>query len=627
MPLPASGYSYLGYLHSKESTTATLRPSLTVVYQVAPNAATLTSPNGGEVWNASHSITWNPPLDIYNYGNTLVSGSKVGSSSALQVGQVFTTETGTTEKLKNVDFYVTGVEGVGSVPIQLYATSGGLPTGSPLASTSVNINTYGNYSANFNYSLAASTTYAIVFGNSAPTSTIVYIGTTNIQMPYEGNKVQRTGTGAYTQTLTDDLSIQLGVVKQIHQYHIQISSDNGTSWTDVVALTAPGATLFTYDFSAVTATAQAKVRVRTHTNGLYSGWDTSDAVFTIGSNQTPTAPTALTPGSTNSGTPQTAAAAPVLAWTFSDPNVGDTQSALQIVVYNGVSVVHDSGWVNSSASSYTVPNGTLSRNVVYNWKVRTKDYSGAISPYSSLYYVKTNRLPTPTLTSYTDSQTLTTNNLTFTWTYSDPEGQAQAQYRLTGSQDNWATIGYDSGTVNGAALTHSTPLLGSGTWKFKLVVNDGIEWSTAVYRNNLVLPNAFEPNETSGQAFPVNYNQNYTSLINSVSDQDYFAYTAAGTGVNRVTLQVPAGLNYDIQVYDDSLSLIAAGVRGTGSAENVLYDVTSGHTYYIRIVGVGGDYHASQTYTFHLSRLAQVYRTEYEYDANGNLETKTTVAE
>lgn len=342
--------------------------------------------------------------------------------------------------------------------------------------------------------------------------------------------------------------------------------------------------------------------------------------------QAPYAPSGTSPGSTVSTSPVMTSLTPTLKWTFSDPDAGDTQSAYEVIIYNaaGTAVISDSGWVSSSATSYTVPDGKLTRGTTYSWIVKVKDSKGAISPNSALLYIRINTLPILSITSYTDGQQVSDNVLNFAWTYNDADGQAQTAYQILGSQNNWATVAYNSGVVNTSAASMSTQPLASGTWSFKVLVSDGIDWSVAATRNNLTLPNAFEPNDTSAQAFPVNYGQSYSSLINTATDVDFFKYTASATGVDRITMNVPSGLNYDVYIYDSSLNLIAAGVKSAGIAENVLYDVTAGSTYYIKIVGAGGNYSASVPYSFTVNKLSMQLQTNYQYDSNGNITGKTT---
>jgi len=347
---------------------------------------------------------------------------------------------------------------------------------------------------------------------------------------------------------------------------------------------------------------------------------------TITVEQAPYAPLNVSPGSATSTTPVLISPTPTLSWTFSDPDAGDSQSAYDVLIYNsnGTSLIRDSGWINSSANSYTVPAGTLTSGTTYSWIVKVKDSKGAVSPNSTLMYIRINTKPTLTLTSYANGQQVPDNILHFTWTYADADGQAQKAYQVLGSQDNWATVGYNSGAINSVNAFMDTPALASGTWNFKVLVSDGIEWSTEVLRTNLVLPNAFEPNDTTAQAYSINYNQTYSSYISSATDVDYFKYTAPTSGVDRLAMTVPSGLNYEVYIYDSSSNLVAASVRGTSIAENVLFDVTAGNVYYVKIVGVGGNYSTSATYSFTLAKLSMQLQTNYQYDSNGNIIGKTT---
>ncbi|WP_246070556.1 DNRLRE domain-containing protein [Paenibacillus kobensis] len=409
------------------------------------------------------------------------------------------------------------------------------------------------------------------------------------------------------------------------KYQAQLSQDGGMNWTDLAALTAASQTQLSYDFTSKTASTNSLIRVRAFDGTNYGPWDQSDAPFTIKHNIAPSKPTGLSPGNTASASATIVIGSPILKWNFADSDAGDTQSAYQIVIYNGTTVVKDTGWVTSSLSTYTVPSGTLTRDTTYNWKIRTKDRAGAISAYTSLYYIKVNALPVVAVTSYTNGQQLSDNILTFTWTYSDANSQAQSKYQVTGSRDNWATVGFNSGVLNGNATTYTTPALASGTWSFKVTAYDGLEWATAAIRSNLVLSNAFEPNDTNAQAFAITYNQSYSSLVNSATDVDFFKFTATSNEIDRLILNVPSGLNYDVYIYDSSMKLITAGVQGTAIQENELFDVKAGSTYYIKIVSVGGSFSTTAAYNFTLAPATMKFNTTYQYDSNGNTTSKTTV--
>jgi len=317
---------------------------------------------------------------------------------------------------------------------------------------------------------------------------------------------------------------------------------------------------------------------------------------------------------------------PNIGWMFSDANAGDTQSAYEVTVLTstGSTVLYNSGWIVSASPAFTVPSGVLARNTIYTLRVRVKDQTGAASAYSALRYFKTNNLPVPVMTSYTDGQQLTVNALTFTWTYSDADAHPQTAYQILGSKDNWATTAYDSGVISSAATSHTTPSLANGTWQFAVKVFDGMEWSAPVYRTGLTLPNNYEPNDTSAQAFPAAYTVPLSSMIDAATDVDFYTYTAQSTGLDRVTMTVPAGLNYDVYVFDHSMNFITAGIQGTGGTENIVFDVTAGSMYYIKIISADGTFSTTLPYTFTVSKYVLQLQTNYQYDSNGNIISKTT---
>ncbi|WP_218033979.1 glycoside hydrolase family 78 protein, partial [Paenibacillus koleovorans] len=316
---------------------------------------------------------------------------------------------------------------------------------------------------------------------------------------------------------------------------------------------------------------------------------------------------------------------PTLQWTFSDPDVGNTQSAYRVIVKNMSDVEeYNSGWVSSSSNTLTIPSGELTRGTTYKWTVATKDNSGAESPFSSSYYIKVNTLPTANITAYSEGFTLPDNIVNMTWTYGDGDSQAQTHFQVVGSKDNWATWSYNSGEIASSATSHQTTPLSNGAWSFAVRVKDGLEWSNWVYRS-LNLPNSFEDNNTSGTAFPVAYQNTYNTLISSATDVDWYKYTPTSTGIDRVTLTVPSDKNYDVIIYDSTEKPITAGIGGTGATENIIFEVTAGQVYYIKVFGVDSHFSTSATYGMTLNKMSVNSTTTYQYDSNGNITGKTTV--
>ncbi|HEU4754009.1 MAG TPA: carbohydrate binding domain-containing protein [Armatimonadota bacterium] len=138
----------------------------------------------------------------------------------------------------------------------------------------------------------------------------------------------------------------------------------------------------------------------------------------------PTAP-ALTPKANYD-----AATAGTFAWTFSDPNTGDTQSAYQLQIQNASTgtTVYDTGKVTSTATSHVVPGGTLANEVSYRWRVMTWDSTNLASPWSDWGTFSTSASGTVTITDppVDNAPGIATSDYTVRWTVS---GTTQAAYR------------------------------------------------------------------------------------------------------------------------------------------------------------------------------------------------------
>ncbi|WP_127588531.1 hypothetical protein [Paenibacillus koleovorans] len=214
--------------------------------------------------------------------------------------------------------------------------------------------------------------------------------------------------------------------------------------------------------------------------------------------------------------------------------------------------------------------------------------------------------------------------MSFTWSYSDADSQPQTHYQLVGSKDNWASVAYDSGEIPSAATSHSFIPSTTGQWDFRLRVKDGMEWSAWSYRNDLNMEHSFEENDEASEAFPIAYQTTYTTVISSATDLDWYKYTPTSSGIDRVTLTVPTGKNYDVFVFDSTMKQIAAGSNGTGVNENIIFEVNAGQVYYIEVVGVGGQF-STLTYGLTVNKLSISSTTTYQYDSNGNITGKTTV--
>jgi hypothetical protein len=179
---------------------------------------------------------------------------------------------------------------------------------------------------------------------------------------------------------------------------------------------------------------------------------TTTTVYVVDTfNIAPTAPTLTVKANHDATTSQ------VYAWTFNDPNPGDTQSAYQLIITNSGTgaVVLDTGKVTSTTPSRTVAGSTITNGNSYTWVVRTWDALDVVGPYSTPSAFTTSAGGTVTITSpvadYPDN--VVTDDLTVTWSAS---GTTQAAYRVwlyrgttLVSDTNWVASVATSATIAG----------------------------------------------------------------------------------------------------------------------------------------------------------------------------------
>ena len=156
----------------------------------------------------------------------------------------------------------------------------------------------------------------------------------------------------------------------------------------------------------------------------------------ISFNSNPTAPTGLTRAGFD------ASAAARFAWTFNDPDIGDTQSKFKLRVREvgtatwyyataAGSLSATEGWVATANEYWDMSACQLTNETDYEWQVMTADAAGAESPYSAQATFSTSSAPMTTITSpAADYDTVTTSRVTVQWSYSHAGGLSQAAYRV-----------------------------------------------------------------------------------------------------------------------------------------------------------------------------------------------------
>jgi hypothetical protein len=224
-------------------------------------------------------------------------------------------------------------------------------------------------------------------------------------------------------------------------------------------------TVSTFTGTGTRSTLRVPVRVSVPTmvDIHHSRLDAGTAVFVRHRGETnvaPTAPTLVPRQSIN------AAIIERFNWTFNDPNVGDVQSAYQLVIVNNATsaVVHDSGKVLTANTFRDLPAATLANGTVYRWRVRTYDANDVVGPYSADSTFTAVAPATVNITFPTAGGNVSTSIFNVTWTYSQANSVAQSEYRVRILRQSNNSVVVDSGWVAGTATTREVQGVLSGQY-------------------------------------------------------------------------------------------------------------------------------------------------------------------
>lgn len=178
--------------------------------------------------------------------------------------------------------------------------------------------------------------------------------------------------------------------------------------------------------------------------------------------------------------------APTFSATFVDPDEAqwaDYPVQMEIEVRNNVTdaliatQVKTTGLTASTNSIVWDGTPALAYETVYKWRVRYRDSKNVDGEWSPYITFKPSQPSVVAITA--PGSTITSPQVTVTWTHSSPAGKAQANYRVRVRRDLDDTIRYDSNTVISSTKNHVIPagyLINNTDYVFEVtaVDTDGI---------------------------------------------------------------------------------------------------------------------------------------------------------
>jgi len=243
-----------------------------------------------------------------------------------------------------------------------------------------------------------------------------------------------------------------------------------------------------------------------------------------------------------------------LAWTFSDPDPGDSQSAyqLQIVDTSTSTVVEDTGKVASTVTSYTLNANALTNGKNYQWRVTTWDSQGQQGPYSAYSTFSTAAAPSVTITTPASGATDASSGITVQWSYSDPASNAQQSFDVQLLAADDTTVLADSGTVTSSGNQYTIPYtLANNTSYHVRVRATNSKGITSAWADN-AFSTSFTPPAAATTTATVNTGYIAINIVNPtptgsqpvVAYNDVYRRNSGTLSWQRIATQVPVNATY-----------------------------------------------------------------------------------
>ncbi|RAT99238.1 hypothetical protein [Brevibacillus sp. Leaf182] len=214
-----------------------------------------------------------------------------------------------------------------------------------------------------------------------------------------------------------------------------------------------------------------------HSGGTYSA---TMALMLAPVNAAPHVPS-MNPTGTLAAPAVLATLTPTLNWSFSDPDVGNSQKARQLKIYDGATLIYDSGKVATGSMIFTYPSSgvtALQPDKVYGWEVIVWDNHDAASPYSTRQYFKTTKAPTVTPKSPLGTGALPlmiSQTPRVQWSYADTENHVQNSFQVRIKRASDDGIAHESGLIISTNTYYDVPVgvLAAGvTYYWEVQVRD-----------------------------------------------------------------------------------------------------------------------------------------------------------
>ncbi|MFZ1528988.1 MAG: reprolysin-like metallopeptidase [Ferruginibacter sp.] len=380
----------------------------------------------------------------------------------------------------------------------------------------------------------------------------------NTAVSYAGNS---------TQTITWAVASTTAAPVSCANVKISLSTDGGQTFPTVLIASTPndGTQAVTIPN---TPTTTARIKVEAVGNIFF---DISNTNFTITSGAGCGSATGLTASGITTSSAN-------LSWTAVS---GATSYAVDYKLNSS------STWTSfSTAQTGTTASLTgLASGSLYDWRVTATCASGT-GAASAAQFTTTSTATCNAPTGLTSSA-VTTSSATVSWTAVSGAVSYAVDYKLN-SSSTWISFS----TAQTGTSASLTGLTASSLYDWRVTTNCSAGSSTASAAQFTTATasgcaTAFEPNETQATAAAISNGVTNSAAITTTTDIDYFKITTTATASITYNLVGPAGVDFDMTIYNSAGTQIGSGTSGTATETVTLTNQAAG-TYYIKVFGYNG---------------------------------------
>ncbi len=267
--------------------------------------------------------------------------------------------------------------------------------------------------------------------------------------------------------------------------------------------------------------------------------------------------------------------------------------------------------VTTASTSYTLT--LLASGTAYNWMVNAVCLNGTSANSAVSNFTTTAVVSCGTPTGLTATN-ISTVGVTLGWAAVSGATSYNVQYKLSSAASFTSTTSTTT-SKNLIGLTSASAYV----FQVQAVCASGLSVYSASSAFTTLTPTTgctdiYESNNTSATAKVIATNTDITAMIGSTTDNDYFKFTTTtpNTKIKIVLSNLP--FDYDIRLYNSSLTQLSISQLGGTSTETIIRNVTTAATYYIRVYGYNGYYSTTSCYNLRVNVGSTNFRNASDFN-------------